>query len=331
MLNRAHDVSWMPYFALLCLAGCSGTSSSPSAGGGANVAGATGTGGSPVTTAGGAPTSGTISNTAGHSGTNGGDNTGGSAGLGGGANIGGALSTGGHPATGGTSNAGGESATGGALAGGTDSTGASTSAAGGSTSAAGAPSAPPAPICDNTKLLSGPVAAPTGATTVPAGDNSTLTFGTPNETFWFAPGVHTLGNDQFSQIIPGNNATFIGAPGAIIDGQGINRYAFTQHATGVRVAYLEIRNFVSPNDEGVVNHDGGLGWLMEYNYMHDNQGAAAFVSTNNVLRYNCIRDNGQYGFQGIGPGGGGSGLNLTIDHNEVVHNDTGPKLVPLHG
>ena len=162
------------------------------------------------------------------------------------------------------------------------------------------------------------------AVTIPAGDNSSLsqTLGTASTTFWFAPGVHTLGTDEYAQIIPGNDATFLGAAGAILDGQGLNRYAFTQHATGVRIAYLEIRNFVSPNDEGVVNHDGGAGWTMEYNYVHDNTGAGVFVSDDNVLRYSCIRDNGQYGFQGIGPGGGGSAHNLTIDHNEIAHNDT---------
>jgi hypothetical protein len=187
------------------------------------------------------------------------------------------------------------------------------------------PTAPPVRICGNTALLAGPAAAPAFAMTVPAGDNNSMsfTFRTANTTFWFAPGVHTLGTGEFDQIIPGDNSAFIGAPGAILDGQNLNRYAFTQHAANVRIAYLEIRNFVSPNDEGVVNHDGGAGWVMEYNDMHHNGGAAAFVSSGNVLRYNCLRDNGQYGFQGIGPGGGGSGANLVIDHNEVAHNDTG--------
>ncbi|HEY5956539.1 MAG TPA: right-handed parallel beta-helix repeat-containing protein, partial [Polyangiaceae bacterium] len=162
------------------------------------------------------------------------------------------------------------------------------------------------------------------AVSVPSGDNSDLNqaFRASNTVFWFAPGVHILGSDEFAQIIPGNGSTYIGAPGAILDGQGVNRYAFTQHATGVRIAYLEIRNFVSPNNEGVVNHDGGAGWLIEHVYIHDNSGAGVFVSNENVLRYSCLRDNGQYGFQGIGPGGGGSGRHLTIEHNEVAHNDT---------
>ena len=185
------------------------------------------------------------------------------------------------------------------------------------------PTTPPAKICDSPLLLGGPMTAPGQAIEVAAGDNSTINFGRAGVTYWFAPGVHTLGTGRLSQIIPGDNATFIGAPGAIIDGQNVNAYAFTQHAVNVRIAYLEIRNFVSPNNEGVVNHDGGEGWVMEYNYMHHNGGAAVFVSSRNVLRYNCLRDNRQYGFQGIGPGGGGAAVGITLDHNEIARNDTG--------
>jgi hypothetical protein len=184
------------------------------------------------------------------------------------------------------------------------------------------PTTPPARICDGTLLRGGPDAAPAGAVQVAAGDNSAINFGTAGTTYWFAPGVHTLGAGRSSQIIPGDNSTFIGAPGAIIDGQNVNQYAFTQHAVNVRIAYLEIRNFVSPNNEGVVNHDGGEGWVVEYNYMHHNGGAAVFVSSGNVLRHNCLRDNRQYGFQGIGPGGGGAAIGITLDHNEIARNDT---------
>ncbi|HEY6737206.1 MAG TPA: hypothetical protein VI322_05830, partial [Candidatus Saccharimonadia bacterium] len=61
------------------------------------------------------------------------------------------------------------------------------------------PTTPPAQIC-GTSQLDGPATAPAGAITVPAGDNSALTpnyanpgFSVAGSTFWFAPGVHTLG------------------------------------------------------------------------------------------------------------------------------------------
>lgn len=186
------------------------------------------------------------------------------------------------------------------------------------------PSTNPAPICGGAALAGGPAAAPTGATVVPAGDNSSLTFPfrVAGATFWFAPGVHTLGTGAFAQIQPGAGSTFIGAPGAVIDGQGQNRYAFTGTAANVHLAYLEVRNFVSPNDEGVVNHDRGRAWTMDHLWAHANKGAAVMVGTDGVLRDSCLADNGQYGFQVLGAATEVGPSNVLLTHNEIVHNDT---------
>lgn len=193
------------------------------------------------------------------------------------------------------------------------------------------PVTPPATICDGPELLAGPPAALAGAVVVPAGDNSELDFSRPDTTYWFAPGVHTLGDTADGHIAPGDNSTFIGAPGAILEGQRVNTYAFGDHAVNVRVAYLEVRGFACPDDEGVVNHDGGTGWLLEHLYVHDNGGAGVFISSYGTLRDCCLRDNSQYGFQGIGPGGGGAGVDLVIDHNEISGNGTGGKLWNVAG
>ena len=108
----------------------------------------------------------------------------------------------------------------------------------------------PLQVCGNSALLTGPSTPPAGAVVLPAGDNSAQIGDNflipPNTTYWFVPGIHTLGNTEFDQIIPNTNTTWIGAPGAVFDGQRMNRFAFTQHATGVTIKYLEIRNFVSP-------------------------------------------------------------------------------------
>jgi hypothetical protein len=183
------------------------------------------------------------------------------------------------------------------------------------------PSSPPAKICGNTSLLSGPATAPVGAITVPAGNNSSLDLGQAGKTYWFAPGVHTLGTGEYSQIIPSDNSTYIGAPGAIIDGQGKNRYAFTQQARNVTIKYLTIRNFVAPNSEGTVNHDSGVGWTMQYLTVVNNGGAGIFLGAGNVASYNCLKDNSQYGFQAYSGQGGAS--NIVLDHNEIVGNNTG--------
>lgn len=189
------------------------------------------------------------------------------------------------------------------------------------------PSEPPARICGNAALLSGPETPPEGAVIVPAGSNAGFDFNRPGATFWFAPGMHTLGDDVYGQIIARDNATYVGAPGAVIDGRNLNLYAFTGTATNVTIRYLTIRNFgrgLDNNNEGVVNHDAGDGWLMEYNTVSDNDGAGVFLGSDNVVRYNCLKDNGQYGFSMFKmPVEGDSAIkNIVLDHNEIAGNNT---------
>ena len=52
-------------------------------------------------------------------------------------------------------------------------------------------------------VLNGPASAPAGAIVVPAGNNSSVDLEQAGKTYWFAPGVHTLGTGEYSQIIPG--------------------------------------------------------------------------------------------------------------------------------
>ena len=183
------------------------------------------------------------------------------------------------------------------------------------------PTEPPARICGNQAILDGPASPPPGAITVPAGNHPAFDT-TPGATYWFAPGVHTLGRSEFGQIIPSDDNTFIGAPGAILDGKHRNRYAFTQHATGVTISHLTIRNFgaIGGNmNEGVVNHDAGDGWTIEFNTVTRNAGAGVFVGSGNVLANNCLALNGQYGFSAYEPGGVSD---VVISRNEIVGNNT---------
>src|SRR5262249_31349952 len=71
------------------------------------------------------------------------------------------------------------------------------------------PSSPPARICGNASILGGgPTSAPAGAVTVPAGSNAGVDFSQAHTTYWFAPGVHTLGSGQYTQILPGQGSTY---------------------------------------------------------------------------------------------------------------------------
>ncbi|MDP9222519.1 MAG: right-handed parallel beta-helix repeat-containing protein [Actinomycetota bacterium] len=140
-------------------------------------------------------------------------------------------------------------------------------------------------------------------------------------TFWLAPGTYHLGTGRFDQVQPKNGDTFLGAPGAVIDGQHVNLYAFAGSATGVTVKYLTIQNFGAPgdnNNEGVVNHDAASGWVIAHNTVQTNAGAGVFLGNNDVISYNCLRNNGQYGFSSYLPDGVS---NLTLNFNEISGNN----------
>ncbi|MDQ1418311.1 MAG: hypothetical protein QOJ52_273, partial [Acidimicrobiaceae bacterium] len=183
------------------------------------------------------------------------------------------------------------------------------------------PTTPPAPICDNRALLSGPVAPPAGSVRVDPADNlNDITQAHPaGTTFWLAPGTFRLGTGQYGQVIPKDNDVYLGAPGAILDGGGLNQYAFTQHARAVTIRFLTVQHFVSPRDQGVVNHDSGVAWVIQNNTFQNNKGASVMVGPNDLVSYNCLRNNGQYGFNAFEANGD---ANVTLDHNEIVGNNT---------
>lgn len=183
--------------------------------------------------------------------------------------------------------------------------------------------ASPVRVCGNKAILrGGPPSPPKGAVIIPAGDDSGTILAhnwtmRPDTIYWFAAGRHTLGGGPFSQIIPANGDKFIGAPGAILDGQHQNLYAFTQRADNVTIRYLTIQNFGGPgdnHDQGVVNHDEGPNWHIDHITVRNSAGAGVMLGSGNVLAYSCLSHNGQYGFQGLG-------AHIRIDHNEIARNN----------
>jgi Right handed beta helix region len=185
------------------------------------------------------------------------------------------------------------------------------------------PSAPPARICGNAAILGGgPAAAPAGAISVPAGSNAGVDFSQPRTTYWFAPGMHTLGAGQYTQIEPGHGSTFIGAPGAILDGRQANLYAFGGYGTDVTISYLTVQNFGGEGDnqdQGVVNVNSASGWTIDHSTIRDNAGAAVMLGSHNTLSHDCLQDNQQYGFNAYSPSGP---VDLVLRNNEIAGNDT---------
>jgi hypothetical protein len=194
------------------------------------------------------------------------------------------------------------------------------------------PVAAAGPVCGNSAILDGPSSPPAGAITVSAGDNSAWASNTlpANTTYWLAPGVHTLGSGEFSQIDPSNNDSFIGAPGAIISGQGRNDSAFDDTSTGVKIENLTIENFTPAGSQGAVNHDSGAGWTLKGDTIQDNApGAGIMIGSENSITDSCLARNGEYGFNAFldpssptassltqGP------QDITLSGNEISENDT---------
>ena len=148
-----------------------------------------------------------------------------------------------------------------------------------------------------------------GAVKIPKGNDSRTTIANnystkPNTVYWFAPGVHTLGNSTYAQIQAAPGDTFVGAPGAILDGQGKNAYAFEMNSnysksadTGVTIEYLTVEHFSAGEGSSVVGQGGYRDWLIQYNLIKDNpDGAGVALGTDSTVSNNCLTNNGEYGF-----------------------------------
>lgn len=192
------------------------------------------------------------------------------------------------------------------------------------------PSAPPVSTCNNSSVLAGPAVVPKGAVTVPAGDNTSLAasggLDGPGKTYFFATGTHTIE----SQVIPGNNSTYIGAPGAIIDGDGTESPMFSQTARAVTIEYLTIENYWQPEGQNVVNSDAGVGWTIEHDTIGPNNpnGHASYdgyglgVGDNDTVEYDCIIENSEGGFNASGRQGALL-RGVVISNNTIYANGLG--------
>jgi hypothetical protein len=178
-------------------------------------------------------------------------------------------------------------------------------------------------VCGSRSALGGgPAARPARAVSVPVGDDAGVNFRRPHTTYWFAPGLHTLGPGRYAQIQPGTGSTFIGAPGAVLDGRQVNYYAFTGDAPDVTISYLTIENFGTPGgnfNQGTVNTSSAPDWTIDHTTIEDNAGAGVMLGSRDTLRYDCLLKNQQYGFNAYAVPGPAA---LTLDDNEIADNDT---------
>jgi hypothetical protein len=172
-------------------------------------------------------------------------------------------------------------------------------------------------------MLTGPGTAPTGAVTVSPGASTlqTAISGHPaGTTYYLSAGTYSIS----SSIDPQNGDTFIGAPGAIVDGSGTQPVAFglNDHATNVTIKYLTIQHFAGPQNNGIINQGQGASWTIEYNTVQNNPDTAGGangieIGDSDVVKYNCIKGTAQTGLGGV------DAKNFVVDHNEVSGNGVG--------
>jgi hypothetical protein len=190
--------------------------------------------------------------------------------------------------------------------------------AGGGDSGTTAPTA----VC-GTSMLTGPGTAPAGAVTVSPGASTiqaAISSHAAGTTYYLAAGTYSI----TASIDPRDGDTFIGAPGAVIDGSNTQPVAFglNDHAANVKIEYLTIQHFAGPQNNGIVNQGQGANWTIQYNTIQNNpdmQGGAngIEIGDGDVVRYNCLNGNAQTGISADGAKG------FTVDHNEVSTNAVG--------
>jgi len=135
--------------------------------------------------------------------------------------------------------------------------------------------------------------------------------------FCLAPGTYAN-----QMVHPKDGNTFVGEPGAILDGGGTTQFAFQGTTKNVTIRGLVVRNYTSPDQMGAIHPQAGgdhrlLGynWVIEGNEITANSGLGVRICLECKLLRNNIHHNGQMGMGGVGD-------RALIEGNEVAYNNT---------
>jgi parallel beta-helix repeat protein len=127
-----------------------------------------------------------------------------------------------------------------------------------------------------------------------------------NTVFVLAPGVY-----RRQSIKPKFAQSFIGEPGAILDGENQTQYAFYGSADDVILRGLEIKNYVTPDFNAAIEisdpaeqSNKGLRWVLENLTVHHNRSHGINLGNDTVVRNSQIHSNGLVGIGGRDIGGG---------------------------
>lgn len=139
----------------------------------------------------------------------------------------------------------------------------------------------------------------------------------PGAVFVLQAGVHQS-HDPDAHVIPKAGQTFLGEPGAILDGAGVVPFAFLDSAgtaPDVTIRGLIIQNYANPPERGAVDTISP-GWKLEANEIRDNAGAGVNLRGDGaVLDRNFIHHNDQIGVLIQDSSG------ARVTGNEIAHNN----------
>ncbi len=129
--------------------------------------------------------------------------------------------------------------------------------------------------------------------------------------------VIKAGRHVRQSVEPKDGDTFVGEAGAILDGQGLNIYAFGHYGLGSRnvtVRGLVIENYATPVAEGAIQGDNTFDWTVENNEVRNNAGFGIRAGQGMRVLNNHAHHNGDAGI------GGYKSHGALIEGNEVDHN-----------
>lgn len=121
-------------------------------------------------------------------------------------------------------------------------------------------------------------------------------------------------------ITPKTGQKFIGAKGAILDGQNATVRAFQGTASDVTIQNLVIKNYTAGNQNAAVWASNGKNWIVRGNEISYNNGMGVYLGDGTQMLSNFVHHNGQAGF-GCQTDGIANPKPLLIDSNEISFNN----------
>ena len=133
----------------------------------------------------------------------------------------------------------------------------------------------------------------------------------------------TAGVYRNQHVVPKSGNTFVGDPGAVLDGGNATAYAFDKgsapYPSKVTIKGLEIRAYASADHMGPILAGGGLsdgtyGWVIDGVDVHNNRVGGVRVGHHTIVRNSKFHHNGWFGLSGAGD-------SVLVENNEIGYNN----------